>query len=327
MRVVAITRVLNEADIIESFVRHTSAFVSHHVILDNGSADGTVEILRALKDEGLPLTVYQSRAITFNESDELTQLYKTACAEDAPDWVLCLDADEFMDDRQTPAGLHSLLAEYAAQPEPPNCLKIPMVNYISTSKDPGTEQIVPLRMGQRRAPSDAYKIIIRGDLPLDRVAIQHGSHSARLAGGSLRVVTDKRLWLAHYSERSPFQYIMKFVRGWSKVLASGQEELDKKTAYHYKGPFDILRDRPANLLRNQRFMSFKDETPDLINDPIPYRGGTLKYTEKNDEAMRAVRGLMGFLDEMATRHGRLMDEFPFVRAAVQDWEEACDKLF
>ncbi len=327
MRVVAITRVLNEADIIESFVRHTAALGSHHVLLDNGSADGTVDILRELKIEGLPLTVYQSRAITFNESDELTQLYRKACAEDTPDWVLCLDADEFMDDRHTPAGLHSLLAEYAARPDAPHCLKIPMVNYIATSKDQVAEQIVPLRMRQRRAPSNAYKIIIRGDLPADRLSIQHGSHWAKLSGSSLREVTEKRLWLAHYSERSPFQYVMKFVRGWAKVLASGQEELDKKTAYHYKGPFEHLRDQPGNLLRNPRFMGFKDETPDLIDDPIPYRGSALKYTGANDEGMRAVRSLMGFLDEMATRHGKLMDEFPFVRAAVQDWEDASNKLF
>jgi glycosyltransferase involved in cell wall biosynthesis len=52
MRIVAMTRALNEADIIECFVRHTSAFVAHHVIMDDGSSDGTIDILTALKREG-----------------------------------------------------------------------------------------------------------------------------------------------------------------------------------------------------------------------------------------------------------------------------------
>jgi hypothetical protein len=61
MQIVAITRVLNEADIIESFVRHTARFVGHHILMDNGSTDGTIDILAALKREGVPLgTTYEN---------------------------------------------------------------------------------------------------------------------------------------------------------------------------------------------------------------------------------------------------------------------------
>ena len=52
MRIVAITRVLDEADIIEAFVRHTAAYVQHHIFVDNGSIDGTVEILRRYSKTG-----------------------------------------------------------------------------------------------------------------------------------------------------------------------------------------------------------------------------------------------------------------------------------
>jgi glycosyltransferase involved in cell wall biosynthesis len=327
MRVAAITRVLNEADIIEAFVRHSAAFVSHHVFVDNGSADGTIKILHDLAAEGLPISVYQSRAVTFNESDALTQLYVQACQDVAPDWVLCLDADEFLDDRHTPNGLHSLLADYAAAADRPDYLKIPMVNYIATSFDDQSELIAPLRMRRRRPPSDSYKIIVSGGLQAEQLSIQHGSHWAKLRGRQPREVVETRLWLAHFSERSPYQYVMKFVRGWAKVLATGKEELEKKTAYHYKGPFEHLRDRPANLLRNPHFMGFKDENAELVEDLMLYRGGPLKFTSQTDEAMRAVRSLMGLLDDLATRHGLLMDEFPFVRAAVQDWEQRTSKLF
>ena len=48
MRLVAVTKILDEADIVEAFARHTANYVSHHIFLDNGSVDGTVEILKAL---------------------------------------------------------------------------------------------------------------------------------------------------------------------------------------------------------------------------------------------------------------------------------------
>ena len=67
MRLNAVSKVLDEADIIEAFVRHTAAFVSHLIILDNGSCDGTVEILKQLRDEGLHLTLLQNDCRQFNE--------------------------------------------------------------------------------------------------------------------------------------------------------------------------------------------------------------------------------------------------------------------
>ena len=66
--------------------------------MDDGSSDSTLDILTALKREGLPLTVYQSKSISYNESDTLTRLYRKACRMQAPDWVVCIDSDEFIDD-------------------------------------------------------------------------------------------------------------------------------------------------------------------------------------------------------------------------------------
>ena len=54
MRIVAISTVRDEEDIIEAFVRHMLAFAERLIILDNGSTDSTPDILRAMQDEGLP---------------------------------------------------------------------------------------------------------------------------------------------------------------------------------------------------------------------------------------------------------------------------------
>jgi glycosyltransferase involved in cell wall biosynthesis len=326
MKLAAITRVLNEADIIEAFVRHTSVYASYHIFMDNGSSDGTLEILRKLKEEGLPLSVYQSRAITFNESDALTFLYRQVCEDFQPDWILCLDADEFIDDRKILGGLKMFLDTIQSETDN-DAIKIPMVNYIATSKDIQNEKIVPRRIVHRRPPSDAYKIIVKGGLMEEGLSIQHGSHWAKLTNRKMKEIIEPNIWLAHYSERSPFQYIMKFVRGWSKVLASGQMEIERKTAYHYKGPFEVLKNSPEKLLRNINFMSFKDENESLTRDPIEYKGYKLVYTSNNDEPIRAVRSLMGLINDLSERHGLLIDEFPFVKEAVKEWEEKSIKMF
>jgi glycosyltransferase involved in cell wall biosynthesis len=326
MQIVAITRVLDEADIIECFVRHTARFVGHHIFMDNGSTDGTIDILAALQREGVPLTVYQSKSISFPESDALTELYHRATEAHSPDCVLSVDADEFIDDRQLTGGLHHYLQQVSDSAIDPHYVSIPMVNYAATAQDDPREMITPVRLRKRLPPADAFKIIIRGNLIDQGLRIAHGSHRASLEGKTALELREPRLWLAHYSERSPYQYILKFVRGWSKVLASGRAEVEAQTAYHYRAPYEYLRDRPQDLLRNPHFMGFKNDTPELIDDPIDYRGGPLKYTAHNDEAMRAVRCLMGFLYDLSQRHGEILDQFPEVRRIIRDWEAVSKKI-
>jgi hypothetical protein len=326
MRIVAISRVLNEADIIESFVRHTAAFAAHHLIADDGSSDATVEILSELKREGLALSLQQSTSISYNESDTLTMLYQQACREHAPDWVLCVDADEFVDDRELPGGLQGYLQQLLDSPSSADLVSMPMVTYAATSLDHPEEAITPRRIRRRQAPSNVPKIIVRASLAGPAACISHGSHWASLPHRPTRALGEPRLKLAHYSERSAYQYILKFVRGWSKVLATGQAEVERHTAYHYQAPYEILRERPQDLLRSPHFMGFKNETADLIDDPIDYRGGELRYTPPIDDAMHAVQCLMAFLQDLSLRHGRLLDEFPEVRARVRDWERLSSRI-
>ena len=60
MQIVAVTRTLNEDDIVEPLIRHHAALVNHHIVLDNGSVDRTLDILHALREEGLSLTILQT---------------------------------------------------------------------------------------------------------------------------------------------------------------------------------------------------------------------------------------------------------------------------
>lgn len=326
MRLVAISRVLDEADIIEAFARHTATFVDHHIFLDNGSRDGTIDILSSLKKEGISLTVFQNNYVSFNESPHLTSMFREAINNHAADWVACLDVDEFLDVRACPVPIRTLLQHVESMTPTLHGVFMRMVDYVATHDDISTETVVPVRIRKRADPSENYKVIARGGQDFVGLEIAEGGHNVRLPGGQVLVGMNNYLRLAHYSERSPFQYILKFVRGWNRLLAAPADVGAGGHSYHYRTPYGILRDRPGDFLRNPWFMGFKNERPGLVDDPIDYAGGPLRYTAAQDEEMRVVRALMGSVEGLALRHGRLLTTFPEVRDKVAEWDAEFSKI-
>ena len=96
MRLVAVSIVKNEADIIEPFVRHTLARVDHHFIFDHDSTDGTRQILHALQAEGLALTLFTDDALGNLQQIRSNYLTKLAADTQQADWIFPLDADEIL---------------------------------------------------------------------------------------------------------------------------------------------------------------------------------------------------------------------------------------
>src|SRR5215467_14461939 len=68
MKLIGISRVKNEIDIIEAFARHNARHVDKLILLDDGSTDGSYEVLCALRDAGLPLVVLREASIGYEQS-------------------------------------------------------------------------------------------------------------------------------------------------------------------------------------------------------------------------------------------------------------------
>lgn len=324
MKIVAISRILDEADIIEAFVRHTSTYAQHHIILDNGSTDGTMDILRSLSDEGVSLSVYQNLSVSFSEQAFMTFMFKEAVRTHQADWVICLDGDEFIDDRHLPGGLTRFLESLK---DTTSCVRLPWTQYQYTRSDNKNEIIVPKRIVYRTDPVQDYKVIVKSDLINRDIVIDNGGHGIYVDGRHpANVPIVQGAYLAHYSERSPFQTVVKFTRGWVKAKAAGHEITSRNISWHYKGPFEALRDKPNELLRSDWFMNYKNESPNLKKDPIEYRGGELRYTSSVDSAMLAVRSLAGYLEALGDRHGILIDTFPEVRKFVEQGNKSHKKI-
>ncbi len=324
MRVVAISRILDEADIVEAFLRHTAFYADHHVILDNGSRDGTIEIIRALKEEGLNLTVFQNIAVSMNERQFNTRLYHHAATELQADWVLCLDADEFIDDRALKGGLSAALERRMRETPDLLCLTLPYFDYVREAREAADEPIVPLRMPVRRTRANRFrKVFVRAPIP-DAV-IGNGNHTVKLGGTSLPGEPLRGLQLAHYPHRSVYQMAAKSAKGWAKVQATGPAEINRGTSRHYRPLFEGLRDAPQTYFLADESAPVSDD-PRLVADPIVYRGGPLRYTAAMDERMRALRGMMGYLDDLTARYGQLLETLPEARAMNEAWNRDVTRL-
>lgn len=302
MKLVAVSRILNEADIVEAFVRHTAAFVDHHVLLDNGSSDGTLAILGALRAEGLGLEVYGNSTAAFAESDQNNFLFQHAARERGADWVVPLDADEFVDFGGQSGRLAECLGQTAF-----DSVKVRVREFVATSEDDPDELLVPARIRHARAPADNLKVIVRARLANERADLRPGGHGVDSGGVEVPWELLEDVTYAHYSVRSPMQWITKFVMGWSKVLAAGPTAVAAGHSVHYRDPFNWLKTQPAAMLRSPDFLNFQAPGPDLTADPIIYLGGPLQHTHVVDHDMRAVRALMEHLDTLSRSHGALTE--------------------
>jgi hypothetical protein len=322
MRIVAATRVLDEADIIEAFVRHTAAFVDHHVLLDNGSRDETLAILDALRAEGFALTVLSNRSVAFSEEDANSRLLVEASRGHGAHWVLFLDADEFVDDRAIDGGLRALLGHASEYRPLVSQIKVALTDYVATPSDDPDEPVVPRRMVWRGEASTNFKSVVHARVLEAGARIRAGGHGAFWKGGGeiWPAAFEAGLTYAHYPERSVWQWMSKFVRGWAKVLAAGEAEVARGRSAHYAEPFALLRDAPRQVLDDPVLMGFKNDRPGLTHDPVGYRGGALVYTPVIDHRLRAVSSVLSYLEALAVRHGRLLDAVPEARRLSAEWD-------
>jgi len=133
MRLVMTLKVRDEADIIEDNLRfHRGMGVDFFVVTDNGSVDGTSEILDRYVSAGLAHVIQEpTSGLRSNEMDWTTRMARLAASEYGADWVFNNDADEFWwpitgtiksaleSIPEEYGGVVSPRAEYVARPDGP----------------------------------------------------------------------------------------------------------------------------------------------------------------------------------------------------------------
>jgi hypothetical protein len=242
MKIVGISMIRNDADIVEPFVRHALRILDHLFIVVHCPHDGTGEILNALHAEGLPMTLVFDAEPAFLQGERLTWLAREAWTAIEPDFVFPLDADEFIvpDDRATiEAALKLLPADAPAG-------RIRLRTYLPTAED-AADEANPLRRIRYRPREDSGtdKIVLTRAFAADpALVLDHGNHGLLRIGAradQLRVPRLKQLALAHYPVRSAAQVTNKTVIGYLAHLAAGRprpEEL--RLATHWRRCYEEM---------------------------------------------------------------------------------------
>ncbi len=316
MRLVAVSIVKNEADIIEPFVRHSLAWVDHHLIFDHDSTDGTREILGALQREGLPLTLFRDDAIGHLQQARSNHLTRLAAQVHGADWVLPLDADEILtgpDRKMLEQSLGALGGERPAS--------LPLLDYCPTTDDDASVINPVLRLRHCQAQSSrTRKIFIPRRLALDpELAAGKGSHA--LYRGT-EILPDRPLpaeyHLSHLALRSPQHQLLRVVRAELQRQSRGRAAAGLDV--HYRLGYQLLAENPDLF-----FATVCGPASNLRLQPIKYRGGPLKHTVGQDWA-RVARALLPYLDQLATSHGRLADATGFDIAAPTETGAAIHEI-
>lgn len=92
--------VKNEADIIAENIKvHAALGVDSFVVMDNGSTDGTVAVVKALSQQ-YHITLIERPELDYQQSNWKTEMARIARKEHGADWTIANDADEFWIPRQ-----------------------------------------------------------------------------------------------------------------------------------------------------------------------------------------------------------------------------------
>lgn len=269
MKIITVSMIKNEQDIVETFVRYHARIVDEMILLDNGSVDGTPDILSLLQQEGLPVRLHFDPCPVYLQAQSVTTMVNEAFLERGASLVLPLDVDEFLD-----SGLASdIRRELETLPEK-DVSTMEWVTYVPTPHDDPLEPDPLARIVHRRAVQHNHDVKVAIPAAVwahhPGATVTQGSHSvATLEGGLLPgKAAGDRLRLAHFPLRSPRQMRAKYLVGWLANLARPDRVLfDWLPLYHLSKSGTPSLEELCTAALTYNILD-KSVEPGLVRDPL-----------------------------------------------------------
>lgn len=221
-QIAIVSMVRNEADVIESFVRHNLQVADVLYCIDHASTDGTSDILANLQREGLSLQVVPYDGVAQLQAELLTALMEQAFAGGA-ELVLPLDADEFIwpEQGRTLADVRQQLQHTL----PERIYAWRWVRCRLAEPGQGEQLLLPVRPALRALqPEPLTKAIVgRAAWQATHCRLLQGSHQAVIETErgieEIEPVLLQGAFLAHFPWRSQLQADSKAALGWLANVA------------------------------------------------------------------------------------------------------------
>lgn len=261
--VCAVMLVKDEADIIETTIRHLLWHVDEILVADNMSSDGTSAILARLTDETSGRVIITTDTeVGYYQDRKTTALAMEALAR-GHRWVIPVDSDEIWQHNDTEVAIRDHLA--GVSPDV-GIFTVPVFNHICTDEDDSYQDNPVWRIKWRQRKPGMQKIItrLRPDL-----YIEMGNHSARTNGKVLTVPGPFNV--RHFSWRSEEQFLRKIVNGRAAYAATNLSPMYGVGWRVYDGASD---DAIREAYREHFVIKGPHTDQTMIMDRAPLRGGT-----------------------------------------------------
>lgn len=270
-KIVLVSMVKNEADIIESFVRHSLTYADELIIADHQSSDGTWEILQKLQAEGLPLTLKRLYRVEFALREVVNGLIREAILAHGADIVLPFDADEFLVNTENDIPCRQVLEAL----DPGELYGLHWRNYepVAPEKDRDTFLLSrQCRRGKGWTPAQKTIVGARSYIEGRPYELVQGQHFGEYIddGSGVPMAFVPLIHTAHYHWRSPDQYATKVATSWLNNTA--KYTMYTTAASYLKKYFDGLRHHES--LAQEGIL--EDAEPFDLSQFVPPQ--TLRYT-------------------------------------------------
>ena len=237
-RVVGLSMVKNEQDVVEPFIRHNARLLDCLVVLDNASVDATRRIALDCARELGSVVVADSDEFGYAQSERMTRLLHHVQGAFFADFVLLLDADEFLaaPDR---AALDAVLEAI-----PPGGVGLlPWRTFVLRPGEAARAATDPPRSIRWRRAAELptfRKAALRLDgLHRPDLRIAQGNHEVSSASGRAVPAVDlDDLPLLHFPVRSRAQLVSKGVVGWMAYLARNPQARREDQGFQWRDAFD-----------------------------------------------------------------------------------------
>jgi len=277
-RIFTVAKVKNENDIIESFCRYNLTYCDGMIIKDNGSIDGTIEIIQSLIDEGLPVYLVYAGGM-------IDSAHK-AIDEYNADLVVPLDADEFLyhidginpreilEKMQEDVEYQAIWRTYIYEKEPDIELGFMPNNFICY-RNPEMEN--PIKY-ERHKKVIASKYLLKNK----QATFVGGAHFLVYPEADRNIIKTEiceKLVFAHFPIRSRAHVMKKVIPNWIY-----------KWKPSYRAPREILDISQVGVIFNE-IRDFGDVTPEKIKQYSLNYAMLLDYNTSNEIAVTSKEEL------------------------------------